>query len=89
VFVTINHWQSSLIFGREVETSHAQWRSIICKHNARWQHVSRLKASAFCPSWKKTNINKTHQLIPGIGTAILGVMEPHGGDLPCLPMSLN
>jgi hypothetical protein len=26
---------------------------------------------------EKTNVNKTHQLIPGIGTAILGVMEPH------------
>ncbi len=27
--------------------------------------------------FKKTNVNKTHQLIPGIGTAIFGVMEPH------------
>jgi hypothetical protein len=26
---------------------------------------------------KKTNVNKTHQLIPGIGNAILGLMEPH------------
>ncbi len=50
-----------------------KWRSIICKHNARWHHVSRLKASVFCPSWKKTNIDKTHQLKPGIGTAILEV----------------
>jgi hypothetical protein len=26
---------------------------------------------------KKTNVDKTCQLIPGIGTAILGVIEPH------------
>ncbi len=26
---------------------------------------------------KTTNVNKTHQLIPGIGTDILRVMEPH------------
>ena len=39
-----------------------------------------------CPSQKllrfvlfeqKTNVNNEHQLIPGIGTAILGMMEPH------------
>jgi hypothetical protein len=30
--------------------------------------------------WKKTiNVNKTHQLMPGIGTAILQVMEPDRG----------
>jgi hypothetical protein len=26
---------------------------------------------------KKTEVNKTHQLIPGISADILGVMEPH------------
>jgi hypothetical protein len=26
---------------------------------------------------KKTEVNKTHHLIPEISTAILGVMEPH------------
>jgi hypothetical protein len=26
---------------------------------------------------KKVNVNKTHQLIPGIVTVIWGVMEPH------------
>ncbi len=31
----------------------------------------------FCFSQKTTNVNKTHQLIAGIGTDILGVMEPH------------
>jgi hypothetical protein len=54
-----------------------QWRSIICKHNARWHHVSRLKASDLFITEKTTNVNKTHQLIPGIGIAILGVTEPH------------
>ncbi len=50
---------------------------IKCKHNTRWHHVSKLKASAFCYSQKTSNVNKTHQLIPGIGTATLGVGEPH------------
>ncbi len=26
---------------------------------------------------EKIEINQTHQLIPGIGAAFLGVMEPH------------
>ncbi len=30
-----------------------QWGGIICKHNARWHHVSRLKASAFYSFPKK------------------------------------
>jgi hypothetical protein len=33
------------------------------------------KLARFVPREKTTNVNKTHQLIPGIGTAILGVME--------------
>jgi hypothetical protein len=46
-------------------------------NNARWHHVSMLKASTFW-SWQKTaNVNKTHQLLPKIWTVILGVMEPH------------
>jgi hypothetical protein len=35
------------------------------------------KLARFVLREKTTNVNKTHQLIPGIGTAILGVMEPH------------
>jgi hypothetical protein len=55
-----------------------QWGGIICKHNVRWHHESQLKASTIC-SFRKTtmHVNKTHQLIPGISTALLGVMEPH------------
>jgi hypothetical protein len=54
-----------------------QWKRISRKQSARWQHVSRLKASAFC-IWK--NILwwfKTQQLILGTGTAIWWVTEPH------------
>jgi hypothetical protein len=54
-----------------------QWEGIICKHVTRWHHVSWLKDSIFCSLRKKTEANKTHQLMPGISTAILGVMEPH------------
>ncbi len=39
--------------------------------------MSKLKASAFCSSQKTTNVNKTHQLIPRIGTTILRMIEPH------------
>ncbi len=52
------------------------WGGIICKHNARWHHVSRLKASAFCSLRKKTVVSKIYQLIAGISADILGVMEP-------------
>ncbi len=57
--------------------TYKQWRSIISKPNARWHHVSRLKASAFCSLQKIMSINKTHQFIAGTGAAIYGVMEPH------------
>jgi hypothetical protein len=39
-----------------------------------------LKASTFC-SLQKSEENKTHQLTPGISTAILGVMEPHQNSI--------
>ncbi len=32
-----------------------QWGGIICKHDARWHHVSWLKVSAFCSSRKKNS----------------------------------
>ncbi len=54
-----------------------KWRSIICKHNARCLHVSRLKASAVSYSfWKTYTLNKMHQLKPGKGAGIWWVMEP-------------
>jgi hypothetical protein len=36
-----------------------------------------LKLVHFVLHENTTNVNKTHQLIPGIRTAILGVTEPH------------
>jgi len=39
--------------------------------------MSRVKAGVFCSLQKITDISKTDQLIPRIGTAILGVREPH------------
>ncbi len=54
------------------------WRSIIYKHNARWLHVYRLKASAvYCSFWKALNVNKTHPLKLAIGGGIWWVMQPH------------
>jgi hypothetical protein len=42
-----------------------KWRSIICKHNVRWQDVSWLKVSAVISFQKTHNINKTCQQKPG------------------------
>jgi hypothetical protein len=52
------------------------------KPNGEASHVnimlSQLKVSAFNPSfWKIHNLNKTHQLKPGIGAGIWSVMKPH------------
>jgi hypothetical protein len=45
--------------------------SMIHKHNARWLHISRLKAGAVYSSFQKTfNLNKTCQLKPGKGTGM-------------------
>ncbi len=54
-----------------------QWQGISCKHNARWQHLSRLKASAFFSLQNFFSCYKKHQLILGTGTAIWWVTEPH------------
>ncbi len=43
----------------------------------RWQHVSWLKASAFCIWYNKLWWFKTQQLILGTGTAIWWATEPH------------
>ncbi len=54
------------------------WRSIICKHNARWLHVSQLKAGVVNYSiWKTCIVNKTCQLKPGKGAGIWWTMKPH------------
>jgi hypothetical protein len=45
-------------------------RSITCKHNARWLHVSQLKASVVYSFQKIYNVNKTCQLKPGKGAGI-------------------
>jgi len=42
-----------------------------------WQHLSRLKASAFFSLQKKISCYETQQLILGTGTAIWWVTEPH------------
>ncbi len=56
----------------------SEWRSFIFKHNVRWLHISRLKASALYYSfWKTYYVNKMHRLRPGKGAGIWWVMEPH------------
>jgi hypothetical protein len=48
-----------------------QWKGINRKRSPRWQHLSRLKASAFFSLQKKFSCYETQQLILGIGNAIL------------------
>ncbi len=54
-----------------------QWKGINHKQITRWQHLSRLKASAIFSLLKKIICYETQQLILGTGTAIWWVTEPH------------
>jgi hypothetical protein len=54
-----------------------QWKGINCKQSTRWQHISRLKASAFFSLQNFFSCYETPQLILGTGTAIWWVKEPH------------
>ena len=58
-----------------------QWKGSNSKQSARWQHVSRLKASAFCIWKNKLWCFKKQQLILGTGTDIWWVTETHCGDV--------
>jgi hypothetical protein len=60
----------------------AQWKGSKRKQSARWQHVSRLKESAFCIWPNKLWWFKTQQFILGTGTSTWWVTEPH--YLDCL-----
>ncbi len=53
-----------------------QWKGINCKQSTRWQHLSRLKASAFSLQ-KIFSCYEKQQLIIGTGNAIWWVTEPH------------
>jgi hypothetical protein len=63
------------------ETAHfkkcKQWKGINRKQSTRWQHLSRLKASALFSLQKFFSCYETQQLILGTGTAIWWVTEPH------------
>jgi hypothetical protein len=47
------------------------------KQSTRWQHLSRLEASAFFSLQNFFSCYETQQLILGTGTAIWWVTEPH------------
>jgi hypothetical protein len=61
----------------ELITTVKKWKGINCKQNTRWQHLSRLKASALFFLQKNFSCYETHQLILGTGTAIWWLTEPH------------
>jgi hypothetical protein len=66
-----------------------QWKGINRKQSTRWQHLSRLKASAFFSLQKNFSCYVTQQLILGTGTAIWWVTEPHWpSKLECLSVLL-
>jgi hypothetical protein len=54
-----------------------QWKGINRKRSTRWQHLSRLKASAFFSLQIFFSCYETQQLILGTGTAIWRLTEPH------------
>ncbi len=54
-----------------------EWKGINRKQSTRWQHLSRLKASAFFSLQIFFTCYETQQLILGTGTAIWWVTEPH------------
>ncbi len=59
-----------------IHSEFVQWKGSNCKQSARWQHVSRLKASALCIWYNKFWCFKTQQLILGTGTAVWWGTEP-------------
>jgi hypothetical protein len=54
-----------------------EFKGINRKQSTRWQHLSRLKASAFLSLQKNLSCYKTQQLILGTGIAIWWLTEPH------------
>ncbi len=59
-----------------------QWKGINCKQSTRWQHLSRLKASAHSFFANFFSCYETRQLILGTGTAIWWMTEPHWSFQP-------
>ena len=57
--------------------SDLQWKGSNHKQSTRWEHISWLKASAFCIWSNILRWFRTQQLILGTGTAIWWVTEPH------------
>ena len=75
---TSNFWPN--LFRKKyicLKTSQIQWKGINCKQSTRWQHLSRLKASAFLSLQIFFSFYETQQHILGTGTAIWWVTEPH------------
>ncbi len=66
-----------LIYIKKMSYCWFQWKGINRKQSTRWQHLSRLKASAFFSLQNFFTCYETQQLILGTGTAIRWVTEPH------------
>ncbi len=65
------------VYTIHVGYEYSQWKGIDHKQSTRWQHLSRLKASAFFSLQKKFSCYKTQQLILRTGIAIWWLTEPH------------
>jgi hypothetical protein len=57
-----------------------QWKIINCKQSARWQHISWLKASAFCSWQKKLWLLKDAGAYTRTGATIWWLAEPDLND---------
>ncbi len=75
----LNSFVWGIILQQTKQTQHAslQWKGINCKQCTRWQHLSRLKASAFFSLQKNLVVMKHSYLYLGLGTAIWWATEPH------------
>jgi hypothetical protein len=57
-------------------TIETQYKRISCKQNARWEHLSRLKARAFFSLKKKIVVTKHYNLYLGLVTSSSGWWSP-------------
>jgi hypothetical protein len=68
------------------EKKFKKWKGINRKQSTRWQHLFRLKASAFLSLQFFLSCYEAQQLIFGTGTAIWWVTEPHKKKLFYSPL---
>jgi hypothetical protein len=76
-----NPWTQTRDWAQEAcQANLVQWKGINRKQSTRWQHLCRLKTSAFFSLQIFFSCYETQQLILGTGAAIWWLTEPHYPD---------